>query len=579
MRKMIILTGFIIVFLFPGVARASSGGFDYPVGKPNALGYYDAQGFGGTNDILPGYHLGEDWNGKCAGDCDLGDPVYSIADGTVDQVASLRVWGNVVMIKHQINEKNYKSLYAHLKDVYVTNNQPVSKGQIIGTIGKGDRNVFAAHLHFEIRDNVSIGIGTGYGSYKPAGWLDPTDFINSHRPPKSPILTVTTGESQANISWTKLDDPQFDHYEIYRSPAAGGTTDPLNRTLIYSGKDPSTISTVDDKIPIGRSYYRLFTYIKNGMVAESNEVSVEIKRQVTQITTSTGYQGSPIVINGKVFFEDTTPYGNNYNKSLFYYDLNTKQTSSVDIPNGATYAHQPQGSDQKITYYSPDRYGCNRVYYYDFVTAQNLPVSIADGSCTQYNPDISNYGVVVWQQKGSGNLYKVYLNDTSGANGPTQVSNYASDQIYPRISGNNLIWKDSRNSSSYDIYLKNISQSGESKLAINTGNGAPDIWEKYVVWEYKGKITLIDIETKEQKVIVQTGGGYGPTVNEGKVAYTLLEGSNSFVHVYDIGTGHDTKIDHQLHAMSYPAFGAGYIAFDDTLTWPSTNKDVFLVKF
>lgn len=36
-------------------------GFDFPVGKPDADGYYNAQ------DFQENYHLGEDWNGNGGG--------------------------------------------------------------------------------------------------------------------------------------------------------------------------------------------------------------------------------------------------------------------------------------------------------------------------------------------------------------------------------------------------------------------------------------------------------------------------------------------------------------------------------
>ena len=51
--------------------------FDFPVGKPDAVGYYNVQEFA-END-----HLGEDWNGVRGGNTDLGDPIYSIANGYV----------------------------------------------------------------------------------------------------------------------------------------------------------------------------------------------------------------------------------------------------------------------------------------------------------------------------------------------------------------------------------------------------------------------------------------------------------------------------------------------------------------
>ena len=52
-------------------------GFDFPVGKPDAKGYYNAQPFGKNT------HLGDDWNGLRGGDSDLGDPIYNIAHGKV----------------------------------------------------------------------------------------------------------------------------------------------------------------------------------------------------------------------------------------------------------------------------------------------------------------------------------------------------------------------------------------------------------------------------------------------------------------------------------------------------------------
>jgi hypothetical protein len=43
--------------------------FDFPAGKPDGEGYYNAQGFGKNN------HLGADWNGNGGGNTDLGDTI------------------------------------------------------------------------------------------------------------------------------------------------------------------------------------------------------------------------------------------------------------------------------------------------------------------------------------------------------------------------------------------------------------------------------------------------------------------------------------------------------------------------
>ena len=65
---LLFVTGLVAV---PGGDRANvrvADGFDHPVGKPNAEGYYMARGF-------LSYHPGEDWNGVKGGNSDLGAPV------------------------------------------------------------------------------------------------------------------------------------------------------------------------------------------------------------------------------------------------------------------------------------------------------------------------------------------------------------------------------------------------------------------------------------------------------------------------------------------------------------------------
>ena len=78
-------------------------GFDLPVGKPDAEGYYKARGY------RPNGHLGEDWNGKGGGDSDLGDPIYAVAHGVVLYAQNFgHGWGNVVIIRHVYEEDGQK---------------------------------------------------------------------------------------------------------------------------------------------------------------------------------------------------------------------------------------------------------------------------------------------------------------------------------------------------------------------------------------------------------------------------------------------------------------------------------------
>jgi len=133
-------------------------GFDYPVGKPDGAGYYIFRGFS------PNGHLGEDWNGNGGGDTDEGDPVYSIAHGVVVFSEDYKKgWGNVVIVRHAYREQNGQiafvdSLYGHLKVRSVSLGQQVSRGQLLGTIGCGPYRMYAAHLHFEIRKDLRVGM-------------------------------------------------------------------------------------------------------------------------------------------------------------------------------------------------------------------------------------------------------------------------------------------------------------------------------------------------------------------------------------------------------------------------------------
>jgi murein DD-endopeptidase MepM/ murein hydrolase activator NlpD len=151
-------------------------GFDFPVGKPNGKGYYDAQNFGVNN------HLGEDWNGNKGSNTDLGDTIYAIAHGYVSVAEDLEGgWGNVIRIVHQFpTGKEVESLYAHCDEILVKPQQKVERGQAIGTIGTANGQ-YVAHLHFEIRDVVGMPIGPGYSPIKD-GYLHPTEFIKQNRP-------------------------------------------------------------------------------------------------------------------------------------------------------------------------------------------------------------------------------------------------------------------------------------------------------------------------------------------------------------------------------------------------------------
>lgn len=91
------------------------------------------------------YHPGIDLPNRSA-------PAVGAADGGTVVIAGWPDnygYGNRIVIDHG---NGYRTLYAHLSNVYVSVGQSVSRGQIIGQMGSTGRST-GTHLHFEIHFN------------------------------------------------------------------------------------------------------------------------------------------------------------------------------------------------------------------------------------------------------------------------------------------------------------------------------------------------------------------------------------------------------------------------------------------
>lgn len=99
--------------------------------------------------IVGSQHPGCDINGNNGGNTDFGQPVYAIHKGVVVDATFYPVWGNIVKIYHP--DAGIWSVYAHLNEMLVKKGDKVSGRTRIGGIGRGENNVYLAHLHFEIR--------------------------------------------------------------------------------------------------------------------------------------------------------------------------------------------------------------------------------------------------------------------------------------------------------------------------------------------------------------------------------------------------------------------------------------------
>ena len=107
------------------------------------------------------YHAADDWNGICGGSTDKGAPLYALTNGTVvwvDNRTNNESIGKTVYVRYTLPDgTKVDSAYYHVNSVLVKQNDPVSKGKQIATIG--DANGYYkgnAHLHWEIRRNLTM---------------------------------------------------------------------------------------------------------------------------------------------------------------------------------------------------------------------------------------------------------------------------------------------------------------------------------------------------------------------------------------------------------------------------------------
>lgn len=86
-------------------------------------------------------HKGIDINAK------LGTPVKAVMNGVVDSAKESKTYGKEILIEH---ENGYKTLYAHLSEIKVSEGQVIKKGDVIGLTGNTGMSR-GPHLHFEVQ--------------------------------------------------------------------------------------------------------------------------------------------------------------------------------------------------------------------------------------------------------------------------------------------------------------------------------------------------------------------------------------------------------------------------------------------
>jgi murein DD-endopeptidase MepM/ murein hydrolase activator NlpD len=211
-------------------AQTIAGAYSLPIGLPGRVlgdGFLIRHGFACENTWYnPGWwHTGEDWY-RLEGDT-AGAGVYAVADGEV-VFAGSEYPGRVVIVRHAMV---LYSVYGHLDHVLaVGEGDPVTRGQLLGTVLDRTDGVAPSHLHFEMRTFLTTPEVNGntprydYGcgfecppgpGYWPIdapehpsamGWLNPTHVIakqaGAGSQPGDAEVVVASGAPGSTTLWS-----------------------------------------------------------------------------------------------------------------------------------------------------------------------------------------------------------------------------------------------------------------------------------------------------------------------------------------------------------------------------------------
>ena len=141
--------------------------------------------FGGTPQAA--YHTGADLN--LPRDADAHTHVYVIGNGVVVFASRLRVWGNVIIIRHDPmpgSSTIFYSRYGHIENMKIEMGDRVKRGQQIASVGNAFGQ-YAYHLHFDVSPTKILETNPEHWPGKDqskllANYVDPREFILRNRP-------------------------------------------------------------------------------------------------------------------------------------------------------------------------------------------------------------------------------------------------------------------------------------------------------------------------------------------------------------------------------------------------------------
>ena len=181
-----------------------------------------------ANGLSADEHPGIDVNlAGTSGDADLGYPVVAVAPGRVVHSARHRVWGNIVLLEHDLPGLGRTwTQYAHLAHRAVSEGDWVEAGEPVGSLGKGDpTRPFLAHLHFEVRRSpIPPDAWPGRNrAYILEHYLDPVAWLKVNYQPARRYFRVrgvlwAPGRQELGSVVVNLESPELAQIAVRRLP-------------------------------------------------------------------------------------------------------------------------------------------------------------------------------------------------------------------------------------------------------------------------------------------------------------------------------------------------------------------------